>query len=112
MSSLAISSDPGSDKTYAAGDEIQVTVTFNETVEVEGTPQLTLELGGGTRSAAYEGGSGTAALVFAYEVAGGESDTDGVGVEANSLSGGTISDEARTTMRSWTMRGLAANSGP
>ena len=31
-------------------------------------------------------------LVFAYEVADRESDTDGVGVEADSLSGGTIED--------------------
>ena len=95
VSSLAITSNPGSDQTYAAGDEIQVTVTFNETVEVTGSPQLQIELGGGGRTAIYEGGSGTAALVFAYEVADGESDTDGVGVEANSLSGGTIRDEAR-----------------
>ena len=42
----------------------------------------------------YEGGSGTAALVFGYTVAAGESDTDGVGVEADSLSGGTIRDGA------------------
>ena len=69
-----------------------MTVTFSETVEVTGTPQLSLELGGGSRTATYEGGSGTAALVFAYEVADGESDTDGVGVEADSLSGGTIED--------------------
>ena len=59
-----------------------------------GTPQLTLELGGGQRTATYEGGSGTAALVFGYTVAAGESDTDGVGVEADSLSGGTIRDGA------------------
>ena len=95
VSSLAISSNPGSDRTYAAGDKIEVTVTFSETVEVTGTPQLSLELGNGRRTAGYEGGSGTAALVFAYEVAEGESDTDGVGVEADSLSGGTIRDEAR-----------------
>ena len=87
VSSVAISSNPGTDRTYAEGDEIQVTVTFSETVEVTGTPQLSLELGGGGRTAAYEGGSGTADLVFAYEVADGESDTDGVGVEADSLSG-------------------------
>ena len=94
VSTIAISSDPGTDRTYAAGDEIRVTVTFSETVAVTGTPQLRLELGGGSRTATYEGGSGTAALVFAYEVANGESDTDGVGVEADSLSGGTIRDEA------------------
>ena len=59
-----------------------------------GTPQLTLEVGGGQRTGTYEGGSGTAALVFGYTVAVGESDTDGVGVEADSLSVGTIRDGA------------------
>ena len=94
VSKVEITSNPGTDRTYAADDEIQVTVTFSETVEVTGTPQLRLEFGGGTRTATYEGGTGTAALVFAYEVAGGESDTDGVGVEADSLTGGTIRDAA------------------
>ena len=92
VSTIAIASNPGTDRTYAVGDEIQVRVTFSETVEVAGRPQLRLELGGGNRTAAYEGGAGTAALVFTYQVAGGESDTDGVGVEADSLSGGTIRD--------------------
>ena len=92
VSKIEISSDPGSDLIYVPDDEIQATVTFSETVEVTGTPQLTLELGGGRRTATYGGGSGTAALVFTYEVADGESDTDGVGVEADSLSGGTIRD--------------------
>ena len=110
VSSVAISSNPGSDRTYAAGDEIEVMVTFSETVEVEGTPQLRLELGGGTRTATYEGGTGTAALVFAYEVADGESDTDGVGVEEDSLSGGTIRDEARNSAK-LDHEGLAADSG-
>ena len=95
VSKVEITSNPGTDRTYAADDEIQVTVTFSETVEVSGTPQLSLELGRGSRTATYEGGTGTAALVFAYEVSDGESDTDGVGVEADSLSGGTITDEAQ-----------------
>ena len=96
VSKIEISSDPGSDRTYAAEDDIEVTVTFSETVEVTGAPRLQLELGGGVRTAAYGGGTGTAALLFAYEVADGESDTDGVGVEANrlTLNGGTIRDEA------------------
>ena len=94
VSKLEITSNPGTDRTYAVDDEIQVTVTFSETVEVTGTPRLTLELGGGTRTAAYEGGSSTAALVFVYEVADGDSDTGGVSVEGDSLSGGTIRDAA------------------
>ena len=110
VSRVAITSDPGTDRTYAVDDEIQVTVTFSETVEVTGTPQLRLELGGGRRTADYEGGSGTAALVFAYKVADGESDTDGMGIEADSLSGGTIRDEARNNAE-LDHDGLAADSG-
>ena len=95
VSSLAIGSNPGSDRTYAAGDEIQVTVTFSETVEVEGTPQLRLRVGSRTRTAGYERGADTAALVFGYEVADGDEDTDGVSIQANrlTLNGGTIKDE-------------------
>ena len=95
VSTVKISSDPGADRIYAPEDEIQVTVTFSETVEVTGTPRLQIELGGGSRTATYGGGTGTEALVFGYEVDEGESDNDGVGVEADSLSGGTIRDEAR-----------------
>ena len=110
VSKLEITSNPGTDRTYAADDEIQVMVTFSETVEVTGTPRVQIELGGGNRTAAYEGGSGTAALVFAYEVADGESDTDGVGVEADSLSGGTIRDEARNNAE-LDHDGVAADAG-
>ena len=110
VSKLEINSDPGTDRTYASGDEIQVTVTFSETVEVTGTPRLQIELGGGSRTANYQGGSGTAALVFGYEVAEGESDTDGVGVEADSLTGGTIRDEARNNAE-LDHDGVAADAG-
>ena len=110
VSKLEISSDPGTDRTYAAEDDIQVTVTFSETVEVTGRPRLSLELGGGTRTATYGGGTGTAALVFGYEVVDGESDTDGVGVEADSLTGGTIRDEARNDAE-LDHDGLAADAG-
>ena len=106
---VEITSNPGSDRTYATDDEIQVTVTFSETVDVTGEPQLTLELGGGTRPAEYEGGTGTAALVFAYEVADGDSDSDGVGVEDDSLSLGTIEDTSDNAA-DLDHDGLAANS--
>ena len=107
---IEISSDPGPDRTYAEGEDIRVTVTLSGTVEVTGSPQLSLELGGGLRTAAYESGSGTAALVFEYEVAAGESDTDGVGVEADSLSGGTIQDTSDNAAV-LDHDGLAANAG-
>ena len=110
VSKLEITSDPGTDRTYAAEDEIRVTVTFSETVEVTGTPRLQIELGGGSRTATYGGGTRTEALVFGYEVDEGESDTDGVGVEADSLSGGTIRDEARNNAER-DHDGLAADAG-
>ena len=95
-SSLTISSNPGTDQTYAVGDEIEVTVTFSETVLVMGTPQLTMRVGSRNRTAGYENGTGTTALVFAYEVADGDEDSDGVSIEAGRivLNGGTIEDEA------------------
>ena len=96
VNKIAITSDPGSDLIYAPDDEIEATVTFSEAVLVTGTPQLTLKVGGGDRTADYQGGTGTAALVFAYEVADGDEDTDGVNIEAGriALNGGSIKDEA------------------
>ena len=93
VSRVAISSDPGSDRLYVAEDEIQVTVTFSETVVVAGTLRLTLNVGGGNRTANYQSGV-DATLLFSYMVADGESDADGVSIEANrlTLNGGTIRD--------------------
>ena len=94
--SLAISSNPGSDQAYAVEDVIEVTVTFSETVEVTGTPQLRLRVGSSNRTADYLRGTDTEELVFGYEVADGHEDTDGVSIEAGriTLNGGTIEDEA------------------
>ena len=57
-----------------------MTVTFSETVEVTGTPRLRLRVGSRNRTAGYLRGTDTAALVFGYEVADGDEDTDGVSV--------------------------------
>ena len=96
IDTIEITSNPGPDATYAAGDTIEVTVTFNETVKVEGTPRLTLRVGIRNRTAGYLRGTDTAALVFGYEVADGDEDTGGVSIEAGriALNGGTIEDEA------------------
>ena len=96
VSSLAITSNPGGDQIYAPEDEIEVTVRFSETVAVEGTPRLRLRVGSRTRTAGYLRGTDTAALVFGYEVADGDEDTDGVSIEAGriDLNGGTIEDQA------------------
>ena len=94
--SLGITSDPGKDQTYAAGDEIEVTVTFSETVEVEGTPQLGLRVGTRTRTAGYLRGTDTAVLVFDYEVVEGDEARDGVSANTGriDLNGGKITDKS------------------
>ena len=92
VTSVDVTSDPGSDGGYAIGDTIEVGLTFSEAVTVTGTPQLTLNVGGETRQASYSEGGATTQLVFTYTVAAGDEDSDGIAVVANSLAlkGGAI----------------------
>ena len=94
VETVRITSNAGSDSTYAAGETIEVTVTFSETVVVTGTPRLTLNLGGRSRTANYQDVTG-AAVRFEYQVVSGDSAAYGVSLDANRLSGGTIRDGAR-----------------
>ena len=92
IESVAITSGPGGDGGYAIGDEVQVGLTFSEAVTVTRIPQLTLDVGGQSRTAEYSEGSTTTQLLFTYTVASGDEDTDGIAVVANSLAlnGGAI----------------------
>ena len=92
---VEISSNPPEGReTYRIGDSVEVKVTFSKTVNVTGTPLLELKVGDHTRNAGYSGGTGTIAPVFTYTVAEGDEDTDGLSVEADSLSveSGVIED--------------------
>ncbi len=79
---------------YRPDDILTITVRFDATVTVDGTPRLPLAVGGGgpTVYAVYTGGSGTDTLTFAYTVAVGVDDGDGVEPGAIDLHGGTILD--------------------
>ena len=102
VTSVAMTSNAGTDQTYALGDVISVGVTFGGTVTVSGTPRVQLSpafgprIGGtgphGTNYANYHSGSGTTTLTFRYVVAAGDEQADGIGVAANGLelNGGTI----------------------
>ena len=92
VSTVALTTDPGPDAIYALGDEIEATVRFDKSVTVTGTPQLGLTVGSSTRQMTHRGGGGEV-LRFAYTVEDGDSDTDGVSIAADSLSG-TIRDGA------------------
>ena len=94
VNTVRITSDAGSDGTYAVGETIELTVTFTETVVVTGTPRLTLNVGSRSRPANYQDVTG-AAVRFEYQVVSGDTAPNGISVDANRLSGGTIRDGAR-----------------
>ena len=82
VSTVAVTSDPGSDNTYTTLDVITVGVTFSEAVTVTGTPQITLDIGGTERTADYSGaGTATGHLLFSYTVQPVDQDDDGVAVK-------------------------------
>ena len=81
--------------TYAEGENLDFTVSFNEGTVVDttnGTPQIAIDVGGVTRQAVYVSGSGTTDLVFRYVVQAGDNDADGIMVGALSANGGTLRD--------------------
>ena len=64
-------------------------MSFTERVFVNGTPELGFRIGSGNggaqQAAAYDRGTGTTELVFAYSVAQADLDNDGVTVDADGL---------------------------
>ena len=95
VNSVAFTSTAGEDDVYGTGEDIEVTLTFDEEVSVTGSPQLTLQIGDHAKTAAYRSNRG-AAVRFIYTVALGDSDDNGVSIPRNSvvLGGGTITDAA------------------
>lgn len=80
-------------KTYNAGETIDLVLSFTESVNVTGTPQVSLDIGGNTRYLSYNTGSGTSSLTFSYIVIPGDYDTDGVILgNAIELNGGSLQD--------------------
>nr|WP_260619681.1 Ig-like domain-containing protein [Pseudomonas sp. B11D7D] len=85
--------------TYVAGDTLDFTVNFDETVTIDttgGTPRLAITLDtGGTVYANYLSGSGSNALVFRLTVANGQQDSSGITIGANlQANGATLRDAA------------------
>ena len=85
-----------SDGSYKQGETIAITVVFSETVNVTGTPQLTLETGGSDAVVDYSSGTGSNTLTFNYTIGSGEtsSDLDYVATNSLALNSGTIKDAA------------------
>ena len=109
VSSIALTSDPnddsrtGNDDTYAIGDDIEATLTFNQAVDVTGSPQITLTIGSSEKAASCAAATNTTTVVCSYTVAQSDNAPDGVGVKANSLAlnGGTIRKESSSTVNAF-----------
>jgi hypothetical protein len=83
--------------TFNAGDLAAVAVVFNEAITVGiagGVPTLSMTIGSTVVTADYVSGSGTTTLLFKYTILAGQTDTDGISLNANGLSrnGGTLKD--------------------
>jgi hypothetical protein len=80
---------------YVAGQNLDFTVNFSESVTVDttgGTPRIALTVGTTTVYATYLSGSGTSAFVFRYTVQANDLDTNGIAVGTLALNGGTLAD--------------------
>ena len=86
-------------KTYAIGDTIEVDVTFSESVRVRAAPTIGLAIGSATRKAVWKADQAPGTVHrFAYTVAQGDLDTDGITIRRNTLAlgGGTIATVAKS----------------
>ena len=99
IATVVITSDAGDDDTYVQGDAIELEVTFDQPVTVQGNPELLLvffddSLRPGPRRRARLVRSTPTVLTFSYVVAAGDIDTNGISVGVDPLVGGTIRDAA------------------
>ena len=96
ITQLAITSSPASGKAYTPGETVTATVTFDQQVTVDstaGAPALALKVGDQQRQAVHKPDRAKRAaanpaateLHFEYVVVSGDSDTDGIEIEADSL---------------------------
>jgi hypothetical protein len=72
--------------TLNAGDTVSVTAHFSEVQTLDlagGTPSLALQIGSSSVIATYVSGAGTADLIFSYTVLAGQTDTNGIAINAN-----------------------------
>ena len=80
----------------STNSDIEITVTFSETVVVTGTPSLELAMDGTNASASYISGNNTNALTFNYDI-GSSDDTSRLDYSSTSALSGTITDLAGNT---------------
>ena len=96
---------------YRPGDEIFWFARFHKAVVVSGTPVLMQRIGDEMREARHRPDVQTLAggMIFTYTVQAGDCDTDGVGILANAIRGGSILDACRNNPLARSMQRTAAS---
>ncbi|MCD2514266.1 cadherin domain-containing protein, partial [Comamonas endophytica] len=90
-------SNDGEDRALHAGDTVSVKITLTDAVQVSGTPRIALTIGTTRVFAEYVGlayGNYDKELVFQYTILDGQTDTDGITVDALDLHGAWIFDRS------------------
>ena len=87
--SASFSSTPAAGQVYRQGESIDVSMTFDQEVDVLGRPSIIIELGDSDsrRGAIYSSGTGTDTLVFSYQVHSDDRDDDGVALASRDSEG-------------------------
>ena len=98
VTGIALTSSPQSAfGAYRRNEDVEATVTFDAAVDITGTPQLELDFDGTAKAASCATGTNTTTMVCSYRVALGDSAPNGISIEANKLTGGTITATGSTT---------------
>ena len=105
VTGVTLTSDPnadgrtGNDDTYAIGDSVTATVTFDKAVDVTSGPQITLLVGTADKAANCAAATNTTTMECSYEVEANDTAPGGVGIKANTLAlnSGTIYATGSTT---------------
>ena len=99
VSSVALTSAPGVDSTYAISETVTATVTFDAAVDIAGSPELELDFGGSsTKAAACAAATNTTTMACSYTVAVGDEAAGGIRIGANKLTGDSIYATGSTTL--------------
>ena len=108
---LEFTSDPGIDNTYAINGKVQVTVHFSSQVDITAAPQLELDFNGVPKTAGcITDEMATATTTCTYIVAEGDVASAGIAIQANKLTGGTITATGSPTVNAdLTYAALAAD---
>ena len=94
--SVSTVSSPDENDILTFGSTIGITVTFDEVVNITGTPQLSIETGANDATLNYSSGSGSPTITFNYTVPAGHTTNDLEYISSSSLvlNGGAIKDAA------------------